>query len=448
MNRPKMFLRLSDHNLEQALLQSPLSRSFLLARSQEGENWVSQMALEGSALALVDANDFSESDMEALLAQRKHTTTEFVFFSNGRPNVLLDEFMHQGVGYHLRAPFDFCVVEQILKDYLEGTATPHPDGDKVVSSPLNQFGRLLGSSVVMTNLFRRLKKVSSSDANILIIGESGSGKELVANTIHAFGNRSAGPFVALNCGALSPELVDSELFGHVRGAFTGASREHMGVFQRAHGGTLFLDEVTEMPLEHQVRLLRVIEQNEFIPVGGQEPCTTDVRILAATNRDPVEAVKQGYLREDLYFRLAQVPVEVPPLRERQQDITGLARHFLAYRNALDNKAKSITPEALDLIQHYSWPGNVRELKHAIDLAFILADNKIAAQNLPVDILASAGHNAARHSVPFGVPLSEIEEAAILGTLHSNNGNKTDTASQLGISVKTLYNKLDKYEQFQ
>jgi DNA-binding NtrC family response regulator len=235
------------------------------------------------------------------------------------------------------------------------------------------------------------------------------------------------------------------LFGHEKGAFTGANQAHQGVFDQAKGGTLFLDEITEMPMEHQVKLLRVLETGEYRPVGSNQVKIADTRIVAATNRDPQVAIEEQFLREDLYFRLAHFPVNIPPLRERGSDIVGLAKHFIAHRNAAEAQSKSILDSALDKIASHNWPGNVRELKHSIERAFILADDVIKDEHLIFDTPPLETGTSLEDMVPAGVTLENIEKAAIINTLEENDGNKTETAQDLGISVKTLYNKLDKYQ---
>lgn len=445
--RPRLFIHIQDRELEQAILKTDIARQFLIAQCNGIDPWVVQLIQEVADIAIIEANDFNEHDYQLLNKEDIQTRTEFIFLSRGEPNHFLDKYMEQGAGYHLRRPFDVASVEVILKDFYDSMVLCNSDARQVTSSSLNQYGRLLGSSSPMLNLFRTLRKVARSELNVLIVGESGSGKELVANTIHDMGNRATAPFVALNCGAISPELIDSELFGHVKGAFTGAVRDHTGVFEQAKGGTLFLDEVTEMPVEHQVKLLRVLEENELRPVGSDKIIATDVRVIAATNRSPARAVEEGVFRHDLYYRLAQMPVQVPPLRDRGDDITGLAEHFLAYRNDLENMTKSISSETLNAIAEYHWPGNVRELRHAIERAYVLADSVIKTEHMTLEPLMAEPQNSDQDmDVPAGVPLAELEKTAIINTLKENDGNKTDTAEQLGISVKTLYNKLERYDE--
>jgi DNA-binding NtrC family response regulator len=295
----------------------------------------------------------------------------------------------------------------------------------------------------MRKLYRIIRKAAATRASIFIIGESGAGKELVANTIHIMSDRRERPFVTLNCGAISPALIESELFGHVKGAFTGATGTRSGVFEQASGSTLFLDEITEMPLDQQVKLLRVLESGEFKKVGSDTLQKCDVRVIAATNREPAEVMEAEEFREDLYFRLAQFPLRVPPLREREGDILGLARHFLAYRNAEEKTSLEITEQALERIGSHSWPGNVRELRHTIERAYILADDVITDDHIVIEDSSPTGH---RGVATGGLSLEQIEKEAILNTLRETNNSKKETAKVLGISVKTLYNKLDKYKE--
>ena len=445
MTKPRLFLHVPDTELAQQLLQSGAVRRFIVTKSSDATSWSEQLMTQHFDLALIQADGNSQQEYQQLIAGNVLADIDFIVLSDGQPDDTLDELMSSGAGYHFRQPLDMqCILDTIDDFYQQLSRSVLPA--KTADSLLDQFGLLVGSSDVMLSLYRTLRKVAVTEANVLIVGESGAGKELVANTLHLASYRAEQPFVAINCGALSPELVDSELFGHRKGAFTGALRDHEGVFAQAKGGTLFLDEVTEMPLEQQVKLLRVLESGEYRPVGSDKVFQADVRVVAATNRDPSEAVDNGVLREDLYFRLAQFPVSVPPLRERGEDICGLAQHFLAYRNASEQQNKQFSEQALAHIAAYQWPGNVRELKHAVERAYILADKQIAPEHLLLEQSSTSSELSDSQAVPAGVPLEELEKAAILSTLQQNAGNKTDTAQQLGISVKTLYNKLEKYQQ--
>ena len=446
MTRPTLFYHLHDIGSEQALIQLEGAKEFNKLRSVDDISWLAQLESNRIDVAIIELPRLSHEDYLSLIESAAMTHIEFIFLSDGQPNPHLDKLMSQCAGYHFRQPYDMALISDTLAEFAQYLVSTSVHRPRPFSSELDQYGVLVGSSGAMHKLYRTIRRVSVTDSNVLIIGESGVGKELVANTIHLASPRVNAPFIAINCGALSPELVDSELFGHVKGAFTGANRDHKGVFEQAEGGTLFLDEVTEMPIEHQVKLLRVLENSEYRPVGGAKVQLANVRIVAATNRDPIMAIEEGHFREDLYFRLAQFPIRVPPLRERGDDIIGLARHFLAYRNVAEKQSKYFTDESIQLIIAHPWCGNVRELKHAIERAYILADQEILPSHLQLTTASQINSLEAEHVViPQGMRLDDLERIAIYQALETTQGNKTDTAEQLGISVKTLYNKLSKYE---
>jgi len=314
---------------------------------------------------------------------------------------------------------------------------------RAASSPaLGRFGRLYGSSPLMQDVYRMIDRVAPTEATVFVTGESGGGKELVARTIHERSGRARGPFVAINCGAIPSNLIEAELFGHEKGAFTGASRNHRGCFERAESGTLLLDEITEMSLEMQVRLLRVLETGRFMRVGGDSEMRANVRIVAATNRDPHEAVRDGRLREDLMYRLAVFPINLPPLRDREGDAELLAEHFLQQLNADAGSDKQFSRAALMTIRTHQWPGNVRELKNAVHRAFIMADEDV---DLDLSGLACPALEGECLRVPIGTPLAEMERQAIFATLDHCSGNKRRAAEILGVSLKTLYNRLAAYQ---
>ncbi|MGH8509764.1 MAG: sigma 54-interacting transcriptional regulator, partial [Gammaproteobacteria bacterium] len=253
------------------------------------------------------------------------------------------------------------------------------------------------------------------------------------------------PFLPINCSAISAQLIESEMFGHEKGSFTGATRSHQGYIERADGGTLFLDEVTEMPVELQAKLLRVLETGAVMRVGGEEYLETDVRMIAATNRVPEEAVAEGKLREDLLYRLQVFPLHLPPLRERMEDTELLANYFLAEINRTESTHKTISRDALDEIKGYGWPGNVRELKNSIHRAFIMADDVIDAQFMPQELGSPRINRGSSLNIQVGMNIGEAERRLILATLERCGGNKEKTAQMLGVSSKTLYNRLHKYE---
>ena len=310
-----------------------------------------------------------------------------------------------------------------------------------------RFGHLVGRSEPMRRVYEQIARVAGTSVTVFLTGESGTGKELVARTVHDLSRRRSRPFLAVNCGAISPNLIESEIFGHEKGSFTGAERQHQGFFERAHGGTLFLDEITEMPVALQVKLLRVLETGTFMRVGSTTPQETDVRVIAATNRDPAEAVAGGALREDLFYRLNVFPVELPPLRERRQDLPLLVEHFLREIAQREGAPKHASTAALQQLAQYRWPGNVRELRNVLQRAYVMAaGDEITDQWLPRDILAEPVRNTAAGTieVAVGTPLAAVERQLILATLEHYGHQKERTAAALGVSLKTLYNRLKEY----
>ncbi|HEY9280527.1 MAG TPA: sigma-54 dependent transcriptional regulator [Eoetvoesiella sp.] len=306
------------------------------------------------------------------------------------------------------------------------------------------FSKMIGQSPALRLLCAHIEKVAPTQATVLLVGESGTGKELAAEAIHLCSPRHPKPFLAVNCGAISPNLIESELFGHEKGSFTGADRQHKGYFERARGGTLFLDEITEMSMELQVRLLRVLETGRFMRVGTQQEIEADVRIVAATNRNPEEAVKNGTLREDLYHRLSVFPLELPPLRERGDDICILAQYFLDALNAEYGTQKKFATCVLEAMRLHQWPGNIRELKNYVYRSYILADDILEGDFNAFQLESIGPSNNAEISVAVGIPLAEANRQLILATLEQCGGVKKSAADTLGISLKTLYNRLEEY----
>lgn len=342
------------------------------------------------------------------------------------------------------------------------------------------FGQLWGRAPSMQRVYEQISRVAGTGVTVFITGESGTGKEVVAQTIHELSRRRKMPFLGVNCGAISPNLIESEIFGHEKGSFTGAERQHQGFFERAAGGTLFLDEITEMPMDLQVKLLRVLETGRFMRVGATQSQETDVRIVAATNRSPMEAVTQGRLREDLMYRLNVFPIELPPLRERLSDVGLLAEHFLRQINEQEGRVKTLTPQALEQLSRHHWPGNVRELRNAVHRAYVMAhDDQIDTQWLPppnhapepawaaAPELPATSPSTARPAepvlsvqrpqndatcesvvIPIGATIAQAEYALIMATLRHFRHQKERTAAALGISLKTLYNRLKLYAEDQ
>jgi DNA-binding NtrC family response regulator len=308
---------------------------------------------------------------------------------------------------------------------------------------------LAGVSPAMHEVFRLIERVGATEASVLLTGESGSGKELAAKSIHDASPRRAGPFIAINCGAIPAGLIEAELFGFEKGSFTGAVRAHAGVFERAEGGTLLLDEITEMPLDMQTRLLRVLETKKFYRVGATTQFATNVRVIAATNRCPLQAVQSGQLREDLLYRLAVFPIHMPPLRERGSDVDLLADRFLDELNAQGAGQKRFTPLSRATLRQHNWPGNVRELKNCIERAYILGDQWLELAPLiqkSTDDKGISADDRDRLDIRVGSRICDMERSLIEATLAYFQGNKRRAADALGCSLKTLYNKLNGYAQ--
>jgi DNA-binding NtrC family response regulator len=316
-----------------------------------------------------------------------------------------------------------------------------PVGDEELAGVPSRFGAALGESPALRRVFALLARLAPTELTLTLIGETGTGKDVLARAVHDASRRSAGPFVVFDCGAVAPTLIESELFGHEKGAFTGAVAERQGAFERAHGGTLFLDEVGELGLDLQPKLLRALEQRRVRRVGGADDRAVDVRIVAATNRDLESAVAGATFRQDLFFRLSVAVLHLPPLRERRQDLAPLVRHFLAEAG----RPLNVAPTTLEVLASYDWPGNVRELRNVVSAAAALADgDTLEPRHL---LFFRPQRRAARdEALPLaGQSLEALERAAIGQTLRLCGGNKSKAARSLGIAPSTLYEKLRKYQ---
>jgi two-component system response regulator HydG len=311
-----------------------------------------------------------------------------------------------------------------------------------------QFGNIIGHSKPMRELFETLALVAPSDANILIHGESGTGKELVANVLHENSQRKKGPFIAVNCAALHENLLESELFGHEKGAFTGATGIRVGRFEQAHTGTLFLDEIGDMGLATQAKILRVLQEGTFERVGGDKTIKVDVRIVTASHKDLDKLVEEGSFRQDLFYRLNVVPITLPPLRDRKKDIPALAEYFLKQFAQKNRKGiQGFHPAALAGLVRYDWPGNIRELQNAIERAVILCLGELIMPNdLPSNVSANPdGSELISPEIQAGTSLRDMERELIRATLEQTNGNKSQTANIIGIARQTLQNKMKEYD---
>jgi DNA-binding NtrC family response regulator len=372
------------------------------------------------------------------------------------------EAMKKGADDYLTKPVDLFVLRTrasavVEKRMLRRRVT------ELESRLAEKFGRIVGRSKPMEALFRQMEMVAPTRSNVLIVGESGTGKELVANALHENSPRRDGPFLPINCAAIPAEILESELFGHERGAFTGATSRKIGRFELAHGGTLFLDEIGDLPVDMQVKLLRVLEQREFMRVGGTETIKVDIRLIAATNQDLEAAVEQGRFRSDLYYRLKVVTLRIPPLRERREDIPLLAEHFLETLGRENGRVgMRFSPEAMRALVAHRWEGNVRELKNLVESLIVLStEDEIRLQDLPepyrsaaaeadsapagpVETFPSAAAREPFLEIPEGATMEEIERQAILNALKRTGGNRTQAAEMLAIGLRTLQRKLKEY----
>ena len=350
------------------------------------------------------------------------------------------EALKSGALDYLIKPLDFDKLQQTLSQALAHTRLSE---SPVVDTPAAQFG-MVGDSPAMRTLLNNIALVAPSDATVLIHGESGTGKELVARALHASSGRSHRPLITLNCAALNESLLESELFGHEKGAFTGADKRREGRFVEADGGTLFLDEIGDISPLMQVRLLRAIQEREVQRVGSNQTLSVDVRLITATHRQLAEEVSAGRFRQDLYYRLNVVTIDMPPLRQRREDIPPLARYFLQrYAERNRKTVLGFTPQAMDMLIHYEWPGNIRELENAVERAVVLLTGEyISERELPLAIVGTpvSGRPLDGNLIQ---PLVEVEKEAILAALEKTGGNKTEAARQLGITRKTLLAKLSR-----
>jgi DNA-binding NtrC family response regulator len=383
-----------------------------------------------------------------LLPDLRDSSTQVVLITGYATVASAIEAFRLGVTDYLVKPVDTMRLRQILRNLMR-TVDLRAEVDDLREElrSAGRFGGMVGSSKAMQTVYDQVLRVAPTQAPVLVIGETGTGKELVAETLHQLSGRSKQPYVTVNCGAIAPTLVESELFGHEKGSFTGATSQRIGVFERAHEGTLFLDEITEMPLDLQVKLLRVLETRELHRIGGSAAIPVDVRIIAATNRDPHEAVRAGQLREDLLYRLMVFPIRVPPLRERGGDVEQIAEHLLSRLNEKAGTTKRFAPEALEVLERQPWPGNVRELRNCVERAFILASDRIGIESLPFEDGPAPGEGPTGRAgiwVPVGASLAEVERDLIRCTLEHHGGDRTRTSKSLGISVRTLYNRIQKY----
>jgi two-component system, NtrC family, response regulator AtoC len=408
-----------------------------------------QMALQPPDIVLLDLKLPDGNGMDLLSDPQVNAQCEIVLITGHASLETSIQALRLGAADYLIKPVNVKQLQGILSRVMKPAAlSAEVSTLEAEWRATGRFGQLWGRSPAMRRIHEQVGRVAATSVAVFISGESGTGKEVVAQMVHDLSRRRKRPFLGVNCGAISPHLIESEIFGHERGSFTGADRQHQGFFERANGGTLFLDEITEMPLELQVKLLRVLETGHFMRVGSTQSQETDVRIIAATNRPPEQAVADGKLRKDLLYRLNVFPIELPPLRERAEDMLMLAQHFLAEICEREGEMKTFAPAALARLKAYRWPGNVRELRNVVQRAYVMAAGTVIGDDwLPSDAAPVASHaDTGNPSIvlPIGTSIAEAERQLILATLRHFNQQRERTAAVLGVSLKTLYNRLKEY----
>ena len=458
--RPARVLLVEDEpNMARTLSKILARRGYAVSCATNGEDALARLAAESFHVVVTDLNMPVMDGMQLLrrlqgdhpaptLERRLISPPTVVLTGHGSTQAAV-EAMKLGAYDYLVKPCDpdelLMTIEQLLH------VTDLERENRRLRNEVarrQRFGEIIGQSPPMLEIYRMIDALAQNTSTILITGESGTGKELVARTIHARGPRTERPFVAMNCGAVTDTLLDSQLFGHRRGAFTGAVADHEGVFQAADGGTLFLDEIADIPLGLQVKFLRAVQEREIVPIGSTRPIKVAVRLIAATNRELDAEVRTGRFRSDLYYRLNVVQITLPPLRERRDDIPLLAAYYVErYSRTFNVAPKGITPAALERLVGYDWPGNIRQLQNVIERCFALApEASIDTSSLPAYFQPEPATPVPALQFGDEIPsLEEMERALILTALKRSGGNKNRTARVLGIDRQRLYRKLDKYQ---
>ena len=451
MSNPKRVLVVDDDETHRLMLQATLeSEGYAVHEADDGLTAVEAVKEEFYDLILMDIRMVHMGGIDAL--------KEIKRISPGIPVLIMTAFasietavqaMRFGAYDYITKPLDIEKLKRSIASELE-----HSDLRQEVAVLKERIGdrfdlsNIIGKSRRMREVFELLAMAAPSDAAVLIRGESGTGKELIANAIHQNSPRASNPLIKVNCAALPESLLESELFGHERGAFTGAVSMRKGRFELADGGSIFLDEISEMAPTMQAKLLRVTQEHEFERVGGMKTIKADIRIISATNKDLEQEIKEGRFREDLFYRLNVISVPLPPLRERKEDIPLLAEHFLSIYSEKNRRLmKGFQPRALDLLMRYDWPGNIRELENTIERSVIMTrGDNISPTDLPMNIQAMGGELEDDNTgVTPGWSLKEVERDLIIKTLEQTDGNKTKAAEILSINRKTLQNKIKEYE---
>ena len=450
---PEKVLIVEDEENERVGLAELISGwGYRTETAHDGLEGLEKVELFSPGIVLTDLKMPRMDGMSLLskLAERSESIAVIVVTAQGTIESAV-QAMQIGAFNYIQKPIDFNRLKSILQNAAELRQTrTELEVTRRQLRNKGQLGVLVGSSRKMAEVFHLVEMVAPSTASVLITGESGTGKELVARTIHDLSTRKGKPFIAINCAAIPETLIESEIFGHEKGAFTGALERRVGCFELAEGGTLLLDEIGEMPVATQAKLLRVLEDRKLRRLGSKIETTVDVRVLAATNKVPEEAVASGYLRNDLYYRLNVFNIHMPPLREHKEDLPDLVQSLIGDMNSKHNRNVQMLSDAvMNLFQGYSWPGNVRELRNTLERAVIVCESSvIETKHLPPGFGQAPARAAAMDPnalhLGVGTTVEEAERQLIMKTLEATNNNKTRAAEILGISLKTLHNKLKEY----
>jgi two-component system response regulator HydG len=442
-------LVVDDEQSHRTMLKAVLTKEgYDISEADDGISAVKAVESESFDLILMDIRMTDMDGIEAMGQIKKMSPSIPVIMMTAYASIKTAvEALKSGAYDYLTKPLDTDELKILIKKALEHYRLQ--EENVLLKERLADrfdFSKIIGKSRRIKELFENLSLIAPSDATVLIYGESGTGKELVANAIHQNSPRAQNPFIKVSCAALPETLLESELFGHERGAFTGALTRKAGRFQLADGGTLFLDEVNVMSSTTQVKLLRVLQEREFEPLGSTKTIHVDIRLIAATNKELEAEVKEGRFREDLFYRLNVVPIHLPPLRERKEDIPLLAEHFFRlYQEKNKKLIKGFLPKTIDTLMRYDWQGNIRELENVIERAVLLCRSEyITPKDLPPPLQGEEIGEQPIISIPPGMTLEQVEKEAIIQTLEETGGNRTQTAQILGISRKTLQNKLKEY----
>ena len=450
--RPKVLIVDDERGILDTIEILLRGESFDPIAMQNAREAISQLAEIRPDIVLTDIRMPGITGLEVLQAVRSYDTEVPVILMTAQASLQSAvKAVNEGAFYYLQKPFSN---EELVALCRRAAETRHLSSEnkelkrEIRRRDTTTATRPIGRNRVFLEILRLAEMVAPTDSTVLITGESGTGKEIIARYIHALSERDGGTFASINCGALPENLLESELFGHVKGSFTGAVRDKEGLLVAAAGGTFFLDEVAEMSPALQVKLLRALQEREVVPVGSTEPVSIDVRVIAATNRDLEQEIRRGSFRSDLYYRLNVISLHLPPLRERPEDVQPLAEYFLhgtAHASTNGRAPLTLTEDAMAALQRYDWPGNVRELENALERAAILSNgDAIDVSALPGRIIEPAPVPLVSERPPSNPTLELVERAYILWVLQSEGGNKARAAEVLGIDPSTLYRKLNRY----